>query len=219
MDEPLSNLDAKLRVEMRSVIKEIQNEVGITTVYVTHDQEEAMAVSDRIAVMNGGIIQHVGTPKNIYQRPANLFVATFIGRTNVLDGKLVVENGKCYIVTKCGYRAEIKGVNEKYQRAQDVILSVRPEEFRLAATEADGMEATIKSCIFLGLNTHYFVTLSTGEDVEIIQESSIDSIIEKGSKIKLTINTAKVNVFTKEDEKNILNGVINDNIEGVEYEA
>ena len=81
------------------------------------------------------------------------------------------------------------------------------------------MEATIKSCIFLGLNTHYFVTLSTGEDVEIIQESSIDSIIEKGSKIKLTINTAKVNVFTKEDEKNILNGVINDNIEGVEYEA
>lgn len=219
MDEPLSNLDAKLRVEMRSVIKEIQNEVGITTVYVTHDQEEAMAVSDRIAVMNGGIIQHVGTPKNIYQRPANLFVATFIGRTNVLDGKLVVENGKYYIVTKCGYRAEIKGVNEKYQRAQDVILSVRPEEFRLAATEADGMEATIKSCIFLGLNTHYFVTLSTGEDVEIIQESSIDSIIEKGSKIKLTINTAKVNVFTKEDEKNILNGVINDNIEGVEYEA
>ena len=80
MDEPLSNLDAKLRVEMRTVIKQIQNNVGITTVYVTHDQEEAMAVSDRIAVMSGGVIQHVGTPKNIYQRPANLFVATFIGR-------------------------------------------------------------------------------------------------------------------------------------------
>lgn len=215
MDEPLSNLDAKLRVEMRSVIKEIQNEVGITTVYVTHDQEEAMAVSDRIAVMNGGVIQHVGTPKNIYQRPANLFVATFIGRTNVLDGKLVVENGKCYIVTKCGYKAEINGVNEKYQKSQDVILSVRPEEFKLSDTESEGMDATIKSCIFLGLNTHYFVTLSTGEDVEIIQESSIDSIIEKGSKIHLTINTSKVNVFTKDDEKNILNGVINDNIEGV----
>ena len=90
MDEPLCNLDAKLRVEMRTVIKEIQNSVGITTVYVTHDQEEAMAVSDRIAVMNHGDIQQIGTPKVLYQRPANLFVATFIGHTNVLDGKLIV---------------------------------------------------------------------------------------------------------------------------------
>ena len=89
MDEPLSNLDAKLRVEMRTVIKQIQNNVGITTVYVTHDQEEAMAVSDRIAVMKDGDIQHIGTPKNIYQRPANLFVSTFIGRTNVLKGQLL----------------------------------------------------------------------------------------------------------------------------------
>ena len=94
MDEPLSNLDAKLRVEMRTVIKDIQHTVGITTVYVTHDQEEAMAVSDRIAVMNTGVIQHVGTPKDIYQRPANLFVATFIGRSNVLDGELRMEDGK-----------------------------------------------------------------------------------------------------------------------------
>ena len=83
MDEPLSNLDAKLRVEMRTAIKEIQNSIGITTVYVTHDQEEAMAVSDRIAVMKDGEIQHLGQPKDIYQRPANLFVATFIGKTNV----------------------------------------------------------------------------------------------------------------------------------------
>ena len=103
MDEPLSNLDAKLRVEMRTVIKEIQNSVGITTVYVTHDQEEAMAVSDRIAVMNGGVIQHVGTPKNIYQRPSNLFVASFIGRTNILDGKMRVENGKALVDLPTGY--------------------------------------------------------------------------------------------------------------------
>ena len=88
MDEPLSNLDAKLRVEMRTAIKEIQNSIGITTVYVTHDQEEAMAVSDRIAVMKDGEIQHLGQPKDIYQRPANLFVATFIGKTNVLNGNL-----------------------------------------------------------------------------------------------------------------------------------
>ena len=87
MDEPLSNLDAKLRVEMRTVIKEIQHSVGITTVYVTHDQEEAMAVSDRIAVMNLGVIQQIGTPKALYQRPANLFVSSFIGRTNIVDGR------------------------------------------------------------------------------------------------------------------------------------
>src|SRR5699024_8166296 len=91
MDEPLSNLDAKLRVEMRTVIKEIQHTVGITNVYVPHDQEEAMAVSDRIAVMNQGVIQQVGTPKAIYQRPANLFVATFIGRSNILPGELKPE--------------------------------------------------------------------------------------------------------------------------------
>ena len=90
MDEPLSNLDAKLRVEMRTVIKNIQHNVGITTVYVTHDQEEAMAVSDRIAVMNAGVIQQIGTPKAIYQRPANLFVSTFIGRSNILNGTLEV---------------------------------------------------------------------------------------------------------------------------------
>ncbi len=88
MDEPLSNLDAKLRLEMRVVIRNIQREVGITTVYVTHDQEEAMAISDRIAVMKDGVIQHVGTPKNIYHRPANVFVATFIGRTNLIQAEL-----------------------------------------------------------------------------------------------------------------------------------
>ena len=85
MDEPLSNLDAKLRVEMRSVIRHTQKSVGITTVYVTHDQEEAMAISDRIAVMKDGVIQHVGTPRDIYQRPKNVFVATFIGRTNIVN--------------------------------------------------------------------------------------------------------------------------------------
>ena len=87
MDEPLSNLDAKLRIEMRSVIKDIQQTVGITTIYVTHDQEEAMAISDRIAVMNKGVIQHIGTPKGIYQRPANTFVAAFTGRSNLLEGE------------------------------------------------------------------------------------------------------------------------------------
>ncbi len=94
MDEPLSNLDAKLRVEMRNAIKRIQQQIGITTVYVTHDQEEALAVSDRIAVMNGGVIQQIDTPKRIYQRPANTFVATFIGQSNILDGQVIKNNSE-----------------------------------------------------------------------------------------------------------------------------
>ena len=210
MDEPLSNLDAKLRVEMRTVIKNIQHSVGITTVYVTHDQEEAMAVSDRIAVMNAGVIQHIGTPKSIYQRPANLFVATFIGRSNVIKGKLVVEGGKTYLETLSGYRAEIHTVRPEQQKNQDITMSVRPEEFLLDRDSTEGISAIVDDCVFLGLNTHYFVHLSSGEEVEIIQESSIDSIIEPGSEIKLKINTDKVNLFTADGEENILTGVCND---------
>lgn len=210
MDEPLSNLDAKLRVEMRTVIKNIQHNVGITTVYVTHDQEEAMAVSDRIAVMNAGVIQHVGTPKSIYQRPANLFVATFIGRSNVIKGKLVVDGSKTYLETLSGYRAEIHTVRPEQQKNQDITMSVRPEEFLLDRDSTEGISAIVDDCVFLGLNTHYFVHLSSGEEVEIIQESSIDSIIEPGSEIKLKINTDKVNLFTADGEENILTGVCND---------
>ena len=210
-DEPLSNLDAKLRVEMRTVIKNIQHSVGITTVYVTHDQEEAMAVSDRIAVMNAGVIQHVGTPKNIYQRPANLFVSTFIGRSNVMDGKLEAADGKLWLITKSGYKAELNNVQEQYQKSQDVVLSVRPEEFLLNRdANAEGISAIVDDCVFLGLMTHYFVHLESGEEVEIIQESSIDSIIEPGTQIRLTLNTEKVNVFTADGEANILTGVCND---------
>ena len=210
MDEPLSNLDAKLRVEMRTVIKNIQHNVGITTVYVTHDQEEAMAVSDRIAVMNAGVIQHIGTPKSIYQRPANLFVATFIGRSNVIKGKLVVDGGKTYLETLSGYRAEIHTVRPEQQKEQEITLSVRPEEFLLDRDSTEGISAIVDDCVFLGLNTHYFVHLSSGEEVEIIQESSIDSVIEPGSEIKLKINTDKVNLFTADGEENILTGVCND---------
>ena len=104
MDEPLSNLDAKLRIEMRSVIHDIQRQVGITTVYVTHDQEEALAISDRIAVMNKGVIQQIGTPHHIYSRPANVFVATFIGHSNLFYATLSKKGGQTELCFPCGYR-------------------------------------------------------------------------------------------------------------------
>ena len=212
MDEPLSNLDAKLRVEMRTAIKNIQNNVGITCVYVTHDQEEAMAVSDRIAVMNGGVIQHIGTPKDIYQRPANLFVATFIGRTNVVKGRLICDGEREYIEMPGGYKTEVNNVLKDNKKSQEVTLSIRPEEFLINKENNEGIKASVDDCIFLGLNTHYFVHLTTGEEVEIIQESSIDNIIEPGTEIYLKLNTEKINIFDAEGNRNLLEGVRNDNV-------
>ncbi len=209
MDEPLSNLDAKLRVEMRTVIKNIQKSVGITTVYVTHDQEEAMAVSDRIAVMNGGVIQHVGTPKDIYQRPANLFVSTFIGRSNVLKGELMVKDEIPYIKLN-SFEVPMLDIRPEYLRNQKITISVRPEELLMQKGEGDGIKATVDDSVFLGLNTHYFMHLEDGTEVESIQESTIDSIIPNGSVIRLMINTQKVNLFTEDGSANILIGVQND---------
>ena len=210
MDEPLSNLDAKLRVEMRTVIKNIQHNVGITCVYVTHDQEEAMAVSDRIAVMNAGVIQHISDPKSIYQRPSNVFVATFIGRTNMLNGTLEV-NGQKAVLHIGDYEAEIQTVAPEYMHSQDVQVSVRPEELLLNRNpDAYGMKGTVQDAVFLGLNTHYFVRLDSGEDVEIIQESSIEETLAKDARISLTVNTEKINLFLADGSKNILTGVRND---------
>ncbi len=210
MDEPLSNLDAKLRVEMRTVIKQIQNEVGITTVYVTHDQEEAMAVSDRIAVMNGGDIQQIGTPKILYQRPANLFVATFIGHTNVLDGELVVRDDKTYLKLAGDYEVEVDTIRDEEKKNQKVKASIRPEEFIVNTKTDEGIKAVIDDAVFLGLNTHYFVHFADGEEAEIVQESQIDSIIEKGREIRLLIKTEKINIFNETGEYNLVKGVIND---------
>lgn len=213
MDEPLSNLDAKLRVEMRTAIKRIQHNVGITTIYVTHDQEEAMAVSDRIAVMNKGEIQHIGSPKNIYQRPANLFVSTFIGRSNVLDGVLQQIENKI-ILNICGYEEEIPGIAERYQEMlvqnTPVQVSIRPEEFLMSCDAEEGLNATVEDSIFLGLNTHYFLKLENGIEVESIQESTIDNIIPNGTKIKLLINKEKINVFNAAGTENMMSGVCND---------
>ncbi len=202
MDEPLSNLDAKLRVEMREAIKEIQNSLGITTVYVTHDQEEAMAVSDRIAVMNKGDIQQIGTPKALYQRPENLFVATFIGRTNVINSKIYKDASGVGIVTDEGEKVPVAAlIPELVEDGQEVVVSIRPEEFVIDQNNTKGISATVVYSTFLGLNTHYFCDLDNGQRVEIIQESKIDDIIQNGTKLKLDIKTEKINIYTKDGSK------------------
>ena len=208
MDEPLSNLDAKLRVEMRSVIKEIQNRLRITTVYVTHDQEEAMAVSDRIAVMNLGVIQQIGTPKALYQRPANKFVATFIGRTTFFDARIKKDKTMRAIVFDNGYTVSMPNLIDEVQDGQSVVVSIRPEELVIenSATvdHSNCLAGKVVYSTFLGLNTHYMVELEDGNRVEIIQESQIDDIIENGVEIKMTVNAEKINVFTSDDEKSLV---------------
>ena len=210
MDEPLSNLDAKLRIEMRTAIKQLQNSIGITTVYVTHDQEEAMAVSDRIAVFNHGVIQQIGTPKALYQRPANLFVANFIGHSNELEGSLTKENGQMVLSVCDDYSFILNNVKEEHcqEGVLPVKLAVRPEEWIIQEETEPGIAGTIIDSIFLGLNTHYLIQLSNGKEVEAVKESEIDSILPKGKNVKLQIKSHKVNVFLEGGSENILQGVL-----------
>ncbi len=142
MDEPLSNLDAKLRVEMRNAIKRIQQQVGITTIYVTHDQEEALAVSDRIAVMNGGVIQQIDTPKNVYQRPSNIFVSTFIGLSNIMDGRIEARDGQTLLHIG-DYSVPMENLSRSAQDGQAVKVSIRPEEFIISLEDSGGIPAVV----------------------------------------------------------------------------
>ena len=198
MDEPLSNLDAKLRVEMRNVIKRIQRQVGITTVYVTHDQEEALAISDRIAVMHGGVIQQIGTPKHIYQRPANEFVSSFIGLSNFVDA----ENENGTLDFGCGYRVPMSTLRPEAGRK--VCVAVRPEEFLIRSAEEPGIPATVRSSVFLGMTQHYFLTLGEEKEIEVVVPSDRSDLIPDGEKVSLQIVADKVNVFDGESRATVI---------------
>lgn len=206
MDEPLSNLDAKLRVEMRNAIKRIQQQIGITTVYVTHDQEEALAVSDRIAVMNGGVIQQIDTPKRIYQRPANTFVATFIGQSNILDGQVIKNNSEEGIKIFDAFFA-MTNLSKNCTNMEDVKVSIRPEEFILSMDNKDGIKGVVKSSVFLGINTNYFIELENGKEIEVIQASDALEAIPNDSTVYLKLQTEKINVFNNEGTNSLIEGV------------
>lgn len=209
MDEPLSNLDAKLRLEMRNAIRTIQHNVGITTIYVTHDQEEALAISDRIGVMHNGVLQHVGAPHNLYQRPANLFVANFIGRSNEIGARCNVEGGNAMLAFQGGYRIPMDNMLPQSKDHSQVRVSVRPEEF-IIAKDGEGLEGVVEDSIFLGLNTHFFIRLADGQQIETITESEIDGRIPAGSPVRLRLKAHKINVFTMDGSLNLVKGVQND---------
>ncbi|MFM1651074.1 ABC transporter ATP-binding protein [Brevibacillus sp. B_LB10_24] len=203
MDEPLSNLDAKLRVEMRNAIKSIQQQVGITTVYVTHDQEEALAISDRIAVMNGGIIQQIGTPKEIYERPANVFVSKFIGTSNIIEATAEIAGGETWINFGNGYKEKMSNLADTVGNGAKVLASVRPQEF-IVCSDQEAIRAVVKSSMFLGLHTHYFAELANGETVEVVQDSDIAGIIPNGTEIHLRVKPNKINVFDADTQTSLI---------------
>jgi iron(III) transport system ATP-binding protein len=145
LDEPLSNLDAQLREDMRSELKRLQSKIGITTVYVTHDQAEALALSDMIAVVNRGRISQIGTPEDIYFRPANTFVARFVGATNLIEGKLLGASGDRGEVEIAG-GTRIKCLVPNAAKDGAVSVSIRPESIRLV-TRAAPQPAALENCL------------------------------------------------------------------------
>ena len=153
-DEPLSNLDAKLRVTMRTEIRRIQQEAGITAIYVTHDQSEAMALSDKIIIMEKGVVAQIGTPQEIYYHPANEFVADFIGEANFLKGKLSDKNGDAGIVTVEGHQVPVVGVADQAD-GKECTLVLRPESAVLADSGVLPCKVIV-SC-FMGSYQNYHV--------------------------------------------------------------
>lgn len=209
MDEPLSNLDAKLRLEMRDAIREVQRQVGITTIYVTHDQEEAMAISDRIGILDRGVLQHVGTPENIYHRPANAFVATFIGRSNLVPAALEQDNAGNYkLVFDNGYNRIMETILPSTP-AQPVQVGIRPEEFILSS-DGVGIKGTVVSSVFLGLHTHYKIQLESGLVVESVEESGLGEVLQPGQTVYMQLKIPKINVFDSSGDNNLVEGVHND---------
>lgn len=203
MDEPLSNLDAKLRVEMRNAIRQIQRQIGITTVYVTHDQEEALAISDRIAIMESGVIQQIATPEEVYRRPANIFVSTFIGLSNILEATLERGETDASLAFPCGYRCAAPRLNAD-ARGGKVLVSVRPEEFDIRRGGEEGIAAVIESRMFLGLTTHYFVRLENGQAAEVIQDRNDTELLAEKTSIRLTVNEKKINVFDAQSRASLI---------------
>jgi iron(III) transport system ATP-binding protein len=163
LDEPLSNLDAKLRERMRSELKELQRRTGITFVYVTHDQAEALALSDQIAVMNLGRVQQYGTPFEVYGRPANRMVADFMGLVNLVPGKVRERNGAGGIVEIAPDLAVRIDALDGFAAGDAVEVAIRPESISLATTATTGgAPANVSNHVFLGNISEYYATLPSG---------------------------------------------------------
>ncbi|GGW36454.1 spermidine/putrescine ABC transporter ATP-binding protein [Gemmobacter lanyuensis] len=187
LDEPLSALDLKLRKEMQVELKRLQTETGITFVFVTHDQEEALTMSDRIGVMSAGKIQQIGAPRDIYTRPVNRFVASFIGETNFLPATL--QGAAARLGT-----GDLVELTDPPTRSGTVTLTVRPEQVRLAES---GIAATIASWVYFGTDTHVHLALRDGTEVVARLQSnpSGETGLTQGAEVHLRFAPGAVQVL------------------------
>lgn len=188
LDEPLSALDLKLRKEMQSELKRLQSETGITFVFVTHDQEEALTMSDRIGVMSAGKLLQVGPPREIYDHPANRFVADFIGETNFLTG--TVDKGAVRLSSGDVLAAPVDG------HAGQVTIALRPEHVGIVPADTAGaMRATITDMIYFGTDTHYHLALADGSQVVARVQTHMAEGLTKGATVGLQITPNAVQVL------------------------
>lgn len=192
-DEPLSNLDAKLRVQMRTEIRKLQQHVGITSVYVTHDQAEAMSMSDRIVILNNGKIAQVGTPKEVYYHPQSEFVANFIGTANIIDGKVLAVNGDGTMDLEV-FGKELKGINGSKHKVGDICrIVIRPEACSLA--EEGLFESTVQLSVFMGSYQYYEAQLA--DYTFIIHENNPNNkrIFDNGENAFINLNLKDIHVL------------------------
>ncbi len=193
LDEPLSALDLKLRKEMQIELKRLQHETGITFIFVTHDQEEALTMSDRVAVMSNGEILQVGSPREIYERPAERFVAGFIGESNFLDGELKGQS----LTLKAGGRFDVQ-VPEGVRDGMVSVL-IRPEHAapRNGAAEGNDLAATVDSVVYSGESTTAHLRLSTGEafKARMPNQPGVGDGLQEGASVALAINPGAVTVL------------------------
>ena len=207
MDEPLSNLDARLRSEVRDSIMALHQQLKTSTIYVTHDQTEAMSMADRIVVMNGGHVQQVGRPEYLYANPANLFVAGFIGtpQMNFFDAKLVKNSDGKYAVAIDGINVELAEdkqarLSAKNVPEQDVTLGVRPDHIMLCA---DGVKGTVDVSELMGSSVHLHISTHDHDVVVIVPTNGNAAHFPMGSEVNMIFGGNVAHVFSKETEKNL----------------
>ena len=184
LDEPLGALDAKLRKEMQIELKKIQKEVGITFIFVTHDQEEALSMSDTVVVMNDGEIQQIGTPIDIYNEPENRFVADFIGESNIIEGIMI----KDFLVSFDGF--EFECVDKGFDDNEEIEVVLRPEDLDIVAPEKAKITGTVTSVTFKGV--HYEILVETSERTYMVRTTDFSEV---GSKVGLAFGPEDIHVM------------------------
>src|SRR5215211_2243451 len=202
LDEPLGALDLKLRKEMQLELKTLQREVGITFIYVTHDQEEALTMSDRIAVMNKGVVLQIGTPQEIYERPASKYVADFIGETNFIDGVVKGQNGSTVEVEFEGTGVICVESSRSFTNGQHVSVALRPEKLRLntESKEGNNLKGRVEDVIYIGTDTHYGVRFAGRQKVRV-REQNVNQeyyqLSNPGDEVSVSFSTVSPRILTE----------------------